>query len=102
MGGEPAPALLVHPQAIQTDQDRKYVFVVGEGSRAERRDVVLGPEVDGLRVVESGLAPGDRVVVVGVRRIFFPGMALNPREVPMDRPDTPPPAADAGQPSAGG
>jgi multidrug efflux system membrane fusion protein len=101
MGGAPAKALLVHPQAIQTDQDRKYVFVVGENSRAERRDVILGPEVDGLRVVEAGLKTGDRVVVVGVRRIFFPGMALNPREVPMERPDTPPPAA-AGQPSAGG
>lgn len=100
MGGAAAPALLVHPQAIQTDQDRKYVYVVGEGSRAERRDVVLGPEVDGLRVVESGLAPGDRVVVNGVRRIFFPGMALAPREVPMDRPDTPPPAA--GQTADGG
>jgi multidrug efflux system membrane fusion protein len=103
MGGEAAPALLVHPQAVLTDQDRKYVYVVGEGSRAERRDVVVGPEVDGLRVVESGLAPGDRVVVNGVRRIFMPGMALNPREVPMDRPDTPPPAAQAdGQSAVGG
>lgn len=103
MGGAPARALLVHPQAIQTDQDRKYVYVVGEGNRAERRDLVLGPEVDGLRVVESGLAAGDRVVVVGVRRIFFPGMALAPREVPMDRPDTPPPAAaEAARPAAGG
>lgn len=103
MGGAPARALLVHPQAIQTDQDRKYVFVVGEGNRAERRDLVLGPEVDGLRVVESGLAAGDRVVVVGVRRIFFPGMTLAPREVPMDRPDTPPPAAaEAARPAAGG
>lgn len=103
MGGAPSRALLVHPQAIQTDQDRKYVYVVGEGSRAERRDLVLGPELDGLRIVESGLAAGDRVVVVGVRRIFFPGMALDPREVPMDRPDTPPPgAAEATQPAAGG
>jgi hypothetical protein len=33
----------------------------------------------------------------------MPGMALNPREVPMDRPDTPPPAAQAdGQPAVGG
>lgn len=103
MGGAPARALLIHPQAIQTDQDRKYVYVVGEGNRAERRDLVLGPEVEGLRVVESGLAADDRVVVVGVRRIFFPGMALAPREVPMDRPDTSPPAAaEAVSPVAGG
>ncbi len=102
MGGAPARALLVHPQAIQTDQDRKYVFIVGEGNRAERRDLVLGPEVDGLRVVESGLAAADRVVVVGVRRIFFPGMALNPREVPMDRPDTPPHTAAAAASAATG
>lgn len=101
MGAQPAPALLVHPQAIQTDQDRKYVFVVGDGSLAERRDVTLGAEVDGLRVVESGLAAGDRVVVNGVRRIFFPGMALNPRTVPMDRPDTPPAGSGGADAPAG-
>lgn len=87
--GAPAPALLVTPQALLTDQDRRYVYVVGDGARAERRDVVLGAEVDGLRVVESGLAAGDQVVVNGVRHIFFPGQSLVAREVPMDQPNQP-------------
>jgi membrane fusion protein, multidrug efflux system len=62
---------------------------------------VLGPEIDGLVVVESGLAAGDRVVVNGMRKIFFPGAPLAPVDVPMDAPNTPPPPP-ANAPAAGG
>jgi multidrug efflux system membrane fusion protein len=89
LGASRADALLIHEQALLTDQDRRYVYVLGEGDVALRRDVALGPPVEGLRVVEQGLAPGDRVIVNGVRKIFFPGQRVNPREVPMDRPDAP-------------
>lgn len=75
----PEPTLLVDDKAVLTDQDRKYVYVVGAGKTAERRDIVPGRMVDGLRVVEQGLAAGDQVVVGGVQRIFFPGMPLDPR-----------------------
>jgi multidrug efflux system membrane fusion protein len=95
MGARPRSALLIHDQAVLTDQDRKYVWVVGEGNTAVRKDLELGESIDGLRAVESGLTPGDRVVVNGVRKIFFPGQALAPRDVPMDAPLTPPPAAAA-------
>ncbi|MDH3508663.1 MAG: efflux RND transporter periplasmic adaptor subunit [Gammaproteobacteria bacterium] len=78
--------LLVHDMAILTDQDRKYVYVVGAENIAERRDIEVGGLVDGLRVVSAGLAAEDRVVVNGVRRIFFPGMSLIPDTVPMDDP----------------
>lgn len=93
MGARERSALLVHDQAVLTDQDRKYVWTVGEGGVAVRKDIRLGESVDGLRVVQDGLAPGDRVVVNGVRKIFFPGQPLAPREVPMEAPLTPPPAA---------
>lgn len=93
LGGSRMNALLIHEQAVLTDQDRRYVYVVGKGNGAERRDVKLGPEVEGLRIVESGLAPGDRVIVNGVRKIFFPGQPVNPREVPMDEPNQPAPPA---------
>jgi multidrug efflux system membrane fusion protein len=96
MGAKPRSALLVHDQAVLTDQDRKYLWVVGEGNTALRKDVTLGEAIDGLRVVEAGLDAGDRVVVNGVRKIFFPGQPLAPREVPMDAPLTPPPAAAQG------
>lgn len=69
-------ALLIDDKAILTDQDRRYVYIVGANGTAERRDVTLGRLVDGQRVVESGLAAGDQVVVSGVQKIFFPGMPL--------------------------
>jgi multidrug efflux system membrane fusion protein len=95
MGAQPRPALLIHDQAVLTDQDRKYVWTIGEGNTAQRKDLMLGESIDGLRVVESGLVAGDKVVVNGVRKIFFPGQPLAPREVPMDAPTTPAPQPDA-------
>lgn len=88
LGSAEQPALLIHEQAVLTDQDKKYVYVVGEGNAAQRKDVVLGAVVDGLRIVESGLVPGDQVVVNGMRKIFFPGAPLDPVAVPMTAPNT--------------
>lgn len=76
-------ALLIDDRAVLTDQDRKYVYVLGEGDTAQRRDVVLGPAIDGLRVVEHGLAAGDRVIVNGLQKVFMPGMAVTPETVAM-------------------
>ncbi len=101
-GGAERQALLIHDQAVLTDQDRKYVYVVGEGNTALRKDVVLGSSVDGLRIVESGLAAGDRVVVNGMKKIFFPGAPLQPMTVPMDAPNTVVEQAPAQGAQAGG
>ena len=76
-------ALLVDDKAVLTDQDRKYVYVLGEDNTAQRRDVVLGRVIDGLRVVRSGLAPGDRVLVSGLQKVFMPGMPVAPKQVAM-------------------
>lgn len=100
LGASQQDALLINEQAVLTDQDRRYVYVLGANNSAERRDVVLGPQVEGLRVVQSGLKPGDKVIVNGMRKIFFPGQPVNPRDVPMDQPDQPPPAP-AQAPAAG-
>ena len=83
-GSSASPALLVAPKAVLTDQHRKYVYVVGADNLAARRDVSLGRMADGLRVVTAGLQPGDRVVVDGVQKIFFPGMPVKATAVPMD------------------
>lgn len=83
-------ALLIHEQALLTDQDRRFVYVLGENGTAQRRDVELGPLVDGLRVVERGLSAEDRVVVKGTRKIFFPGQPVSPVEVSMTDPDRAP------------
>jgi multidrug efflux system membrane fusion protein len=76
-------AVLVQDKAILTDQDRKYVYVVADDGSAQRRDVKLGPTVEGLRIVQSGLARGDRVIVEGVRRVLRPGMPVNAQSVEM-------------------
>jgi multidrug efflux system membrane fusion protein len=78
-GGGEQQALLIDDKAVLTDQDRKYVYVVGEGNKAERRDQELGRMVDGRRVVEKGLAAGDRLVVGGLQRIYYPGMPISPK-----------------------
>lgn len=78
-----AQALLVDDKAVMTDQDRKYLYVLGKGNTAERRDVTLGPLVDGLRVVDSGLKSGDRVLVNGLQKVFMPGMPVAPTTVAM-------------------
>ena len=101
LGESQKDALLIHEQAVLTDQDRRYVYVVGEKNAAERRDVKLGSHVEGLLVVESGLKPGDKVIINGMRKIFFPGQPVKPRDVPMDQPNLPPPAPQAGPAPAG-
>ena len=63
--------------------ERKYVYVVGPDHTAQRRDVTLGREVDGLRVVSSGLSGKDRIVVDGVQKVFFPGMPVKETVVAM-------------------
>lgn len=74
-------AVLIPDDAILTDQTQKFVWVVGEGNLAEFRPVTLGPIVDGLRVVRSGLGAGDRVIVTGVQFVR-PGAPLAPQEAP--------------------
>ena len=99
LGESQTDALLIHEQAVLTDQDRRYVYIVGKGDSVERRDVKLGAHVEGLRIVESGLAHGDKVVVNGMRKIFFAGQPVSPREVPMDDPNRPAPPAPEQQPA---
>ncbi|MCV0439388.1 MAG: efflux RND transporter periplasmic adaptor subunit [Hydrogenophaga sp.] len=82
--GQPQTArtLLVSERAVGTDQDKKYVLVVGEGDKTEYRAVTLGASVDGLRTVLSGLQPGERIVVNGLQRVR-PGDVVQPQIVPM-------------------
>jgi multidrug efflux system membrane fusion protein len=71
--------LLISEKAIGTDQDKKFVFVVDGANTVAYRPVALGSAVDGMRVVESGLNPGDRIVVSGLQRIR-PGAVVAPEE----------------------
>jgi len=92
-GGSEFEALLIEDKAVITDQDRKYVYVLAADNTAQRKDIVLGGSIDGLRVVKSGLAVKDQVVVDGVQRVFFPGMPLKATLVEMGKPAAPAVAA---------
>lgn len=79
--GAPQQRVLISDQSIATDQGSRYVLVVGKDDKTEYRPVELGPVVDGLRVVEQGLQPGERIVVKGLVR---PGMQVTPQPAAMD------------------
>lgn len=70
--------LLVSERAIGTDQAKKFVFVVDSENKVNYREVVLGDLADGLRVVDSGLADGDKVIVNGLQRVR-PGAIVEPQ-----------------------
>jgi len=76
LGSGEFKAMLIDDKAVLTDQDRKYVYVVDAKGQAQRKDVELGRTADGLRIVESGLAAGDKVIVSGVQKVFMPGMPV--------------------------
>jgi multidrug efflux system membrane fusion protein len=72
-------ALLVSERAIGTDQDKRFVVVVGPDDKAIWRQVTLGGTANGQRIVTSGLEPGERIVVNGLQRVR-PGAQLAPQE----------------------
>ena len=70
-------ALVVPESAIGNDQSKRFVFVVGDGNKAEYRSVELGPQVDGNRVVLVGLKAGDRIILDQLQRLA-PGAPVVP------------------------
>lgn len=75
--------MLIQDRAVGTDLDKRFVMVVAADSVAQYRVVTLGPMVDGLRVVRSGLDPQDRVIVNGLQRVR-PGAKVDVETVAMD------------------
>ncbi len=77
-----ASALLINERAVGTDQNKKFVMVVGADNKAAYREVTLGASVNGLRVIKSRLAANERIVVNGLQRIR-PGALVAPQVVEM-------------------
>jgi RND family efflux transporter MFP subunit len=61
-------ALMIPDAAIASDQANKIVFVVADDGTVSTKRIEIGPIVDGLRVVRSGLEPADRLVIDGLQR----------------------------------
>lgn len=79
----PYQALLVPDRAIVSDQANKLVMVVGKGNVVKPQPVTLGGIFDGLRVIKSGLAPNDEVIIDGLLRAR-PGAPVTPQETTLD------------------
>ncbi|MFC5067081.1 efflux RND transporter periplasmic adaptor subunit [Flaviflagellibacter deserti] len=76
-------AIAITERAIGTDQDKKFVMVVGQDNKAAYREIKIGKAVEGLRLVTAGLNPGERIVVNGLQRVR-PGALVEPQQVSMD------------------
>lgn len=92
-GGAPHEALLIDEKAVGTDQDKRFVLVVDQNNHSSYREVKLGAPQDGLRVVDTGLKAGERIIVNGLQRVR-PGDPVTPNLIPMPG-DTTVPAASA-------
>ncbi|MBN3756349.1 efflux RND transporter periplasmic adaptor subunit [Paraburkholderia sp. Tr-20389] len=73
----PRPALLVPDAAVLQDQTDHMVYVVGEDNVATPRKVEIGDLRGALRVIRSGLAPTDRIVIDGIPSVR-PGSKISP------------------------
>lgn len=71
-------AVVIPAQAIQAGQGGPYVYLIGPDKRVTTRNVVVGRTVDGVTVVQAGLAAGERVVTDGQVRLA-PGAQVEPR-----------------------
>jgi RND family efflux transporter MFP subunit len=79
-GSPPYEALLVPDSAIGTDQGRKFVMTVNAENVAAAKYVTLGHAIEGnMRVVKEGLAPDDRIIVIGLMRARA-GQKVTPQE----------------------
>ena len=68
----------ISEHVIGTDQNRKFVYVVNADNKTTYREVHLGDSINGDRIVHSGLAAGDKVIVRGLMRIQ-PNMPVDPK-----------------------
>ncbi|SNS96721.1 MULTISPECIES: multidrug efflux RND transporter periplasmic adaptor subunit MexE [Pseudomonas] len=75
-------AKLIQDAAVGTDLGKKFVLVLGDDNTVSYRAIELGPKVEGLRIVRSGLEKGDKIVVNGLQHAM-PGSTVDPQNVAM-------------------
>ncbi len=80
--GQSRRALLVTERAIDTDQGQKILYVVNDKNEVRPHPIRLGALHDGLRVIEEGVQPGERVIVNGLLQVR-PGITVEPKLVDM-------------------
>jgi membrane fusion protein, multidrug efflux system len=83
VGAESHDTILIDERAVGTDLGKKFVLTVKGDNTLEYRNVTLGASIDALRVVKSGLAAGDVIVVNGLQHVQ-PGISVTPTRIAMD------------------
>jgi RND family efflux transporter MFP subunit len=78
-------ATLLPDEAVATDLDQKFVWVIDGENKAQYRPVKLGPLHEGLRIVREGVGPDDKVVIAGVQRVKL-GIVVAPEDRPIEAP----------------
>lgn len=96
----PRPVVMTPERAVGTDQSRRFVWVVGADNLPQPRPVTLGALVDGMRVLESGVKPGEAIVVGGLQRVR-PGQPVAPNKLAVDERGMPLPPAPAAAAASG-
>ncbi|KAF1032397.1 MAG: Efflux pump periplasmic linker BepF [Pseudomonas sp.] len=80
-------AVLINDEAVGTDLGKKFVLVMDADNKPAYRAVELGPKLEGLRIVRSGLSKDDTIVVKGLQRVR-PGAPVAPETIPMASKET--------------
>lgn len=94
-GSDRYTATLIPDQAVVSDQANKIVMTVSDDGTVVPKPVRLGPMENGLRIVRSGLADTDRVIINGLVRAR-PGAKVTPQEGSIEPPKIEPPKQPAG------
>jgi multidrug efflux pump subunit AcrA (membrane-fusion protein) len=66
---KPYQALLIPERALATDQNIRFVYVVDDKGEAVRKNVELGKQRGDMRIIKSGRAAGEKVIVKGLQRV---------------------------------
>ncbi len=77
---KPFRGIMIPDEAVSANQDKRIVYVLGEGDKVSAVPVKLGPIVDGYRVIQDGLKGDERVVVNGVAKVR-PGAQVKPETI---------------------
>lgn len=84
LGSSEYEAILLPERAINTDQNRKFVFAIDVENRAQRIYITPGPILDnGFVIIRKGLEGDERIVIDGVQRIRAPQQAVTPNDAPL-------------------
>jgi multidrug efflux system membrane fusion protein len=87
-GSSAYKGMLIQDRAVGTDLDKRFVLTVSGDHVVQYKVVTLGPIIDGLRVVRSGLTAEDQVIVNGLQRVR-PGAKVEVETIAMDAPEKP-------------